>query len=51
MTSTSPEEGDVGRVHSRVNGFIQDYRVVLEQGGYSNTLRHTVAATADPNLA
>ena len=51
MTSTIPEEGEVGRVHSRVNGFIQDYRMVLEQSGCSNILRHTVAATADPNLA
>lgn len=38
VTSTSPDMGDVGRVHSRVNGFIQDYRVALEQKGCSNTI-------------
>ena len=28
VTSTSPEMREVGRIHSRVNGFIQDYRDV-----------------------
>jgi len=51
VTSTSPETGEVGRVHSSVDWFIRSYEEYLDRESGSDTLWRTVSATADPNLA
>ena len=51
VTSTSPETGEVGRVHSSVDWFIRNYKEHLDRESGSDTLWLTVSAIVDPNLA